>query len=193
MGHRLLKRRVSISRTEPRSALRALHAAVPGLSRAAFVARAPRDGREPSPLPSCSSSMCVRAAASVNAAGQPQVHVGPQSHTPAKTLTCVAVTARDVGAFVAEAREAVAACADVVELRLDYIAGFDAERDLHVVTAACGATPYILTYRPTWEGCAPAPPRRRNCNGVPCVTRLPQLVRLPWPAFAACACCAQSQ
>lgn len=66
-------------------------------------------------------------------------------------LICTSVTAPTVPAFIEEIREAVAAGVDVVELRLDFLKDFDVERDLELLMAAC-PIPYIVTYRPKWEG-----------------------------------------
>lgn len=41
---------------------------------------------------------------------------------------------------------------DVLELRLDFLQDFQADRDLERLMAACSSLPYIITYRPTWEG-----------------------------------------
>jgi hypothetical protein len=41
---------------------------------------------------------------------------------------------------------------DVLELRLDFLQDFEPARDLEALMAAC-PLPYIVTYRPTWEGC----------------------------------------
>lgn len=50
-----------------------------------------------------------------------------------------------------EAKEALAAGADVVEIRLDYLDSFDAEHDLPVLLEGC-PLPAVVTYRPDWEG-----------------------------------------
>lgn len=50
-----------------------------------------------------------------------------------------------------EIAEAVAGGADIVELRLDFIDGLDAAKDVPAMLAACDV-PCIVTYRPTWEG-----------------------------------------
>lgn len=66
-------------------------------------------------------------------------------------MICTSVTATTVKAFVEEIAEAVASGVDIVELRLDYIKDFDAERDLEPLMQAC-QIPYIVTFRPQWEG-----------------------------------------
>ena len=68
-----------------------------------------------------------------------------------KTLLCTSLTAATVDGMLAEAQEAVAAGADIVELRLDYLENFDAQRDLPPLVTSC-PLPVIVTYRPDWEG-----------------------------------------
>jgi 3-dehydroquinate dehydratase/shikimate dehydrogenase len=41
---------------------------------------------------------------------------------------------------------------DVLELRLDFLQDFAPERDLDLLMGACSPLPYIITFRPTWEG-----------------------------------------
>ena len=62
------------------------------------------------------------------------------------------VTASSVEGCIAEIKEAVALGVDIVELRLDFLQGFQPERDLDALMASC-PIPYIVTYRPKWEGC----------------------------------------
>lgn len=42
--------------------------------------------------------------------------------------------------------------ADVLEIRLDLYKDFSSEEDLKALMEAC-KLPYIVTYRPLWEGC----------------------------------------
>lgn len=53
--------------------------------------------------------------------------------------------------FLSEIEEASASGVDIIELRLDFINDFNPEADLATVMAAC-KLPYIITFRPTWEG-----------------------------------------
>lgn len=72
-------------------------------------------------------------------------------------LICTSVTATTVESMVAEIDEAAVLRADLVELRLDFLQDFaEPERALKSLFGACQshALPYIVTYRPTWEGCA---------------------------------------
>jgi 3-dehydroquinate dehydratase/shikimate dehydrogenase len=78
------------------------------------------------------------------------MEAGPSSSRP-RSLICTSVTARTVDEFIGEIAEATAAGVDVVELRLDFIKDFDTERDLERIMRSC-STPYIVTYRPKWEG-----------------------------------------
>lgn len=76
---------------------------------------------------------------------------------PNKTMICTSVA----GATVAEALETIKTAnqsgADLLELRLDFYEDFAAERHLKQLLDAC-AVPKIVTYRPSWEGYAVAPP-----------------------------------
>ena len=67
------------------------------------------------------------------------------------TYICTSVTADTVGGMLAEIEEATAAGVDVIELRLDFLKDFSPETDLERLMGAC-SMPYIVTYRPTWEG-----------------------------------------
>ena len=67
------------------------------------------------------------------------------------TYICSSDTADSVEGAVAEIAEAIAAGVDVVELRLDFLAQFDPQADLKRLMDAC-TVPYIVTFRPTWEG-----------------------------------------
>ena len=67
------------------------------------------------------------------------------------TYICSSVTADTVDGAVAEIAEAIAAGVDIVELRLDFLQQFDPQADLKRLMDAC-TVPYIVTFRPTWEG-----------------------------------------
>ena len=60
------------------------------------------------------------------------------------------ITATTVDAFLEEMDQATGTGVDVLELRLDFIAGFDTERDLLRIMRHA-KLPYIITYRPKWE------------------------------------------
>lgn len=77
--------------------------------------------------------------------------------TPSRSYICTSVTASSLDAFLEEIREAIATGVDIVELRLDFLKDFDPTKDLDRIMAAC-SIPYIVTYRPTWEGCVPGRP-----------------------------------
>lgn len=89
------------------------------------------------------------------------VEAGWQPSEP--TYICTSVTADTVEGQLAEIAEATAAGVDIIELRLDYIKEFNPETDLQRLMGAC-SVPYIVTYRPTWEGCA-ARRARARCAG----------------------------
>lgn len=87
----------------------------------------------------------------------------PASTTAPRPATrlCTSLTAPTVEGMLAEAAEAVAAGADTVELRLDFLRDFDPQRDLPRLLQGC-PLPAVVTYRPTWEGGryeGPEPPR----------------------------------
>lgn len=81
------------------------------------------------------------------AESSPPAGVSPQT----KTLLCTSLTAPTVSGMLAEADEAMAAGADIVELRIDFLQDFDPERDLAELLGKC-PLPSIVTFRPTWEG-----------------------------------------
>ena len=68
-----------------------------------------------------------------------------------KTLLCSSVTASTVRQAVAETLQIAEAGADLVELRLDMLTDFDAERHLKPLLETA-QIPKIVTMRPTWEG-----------------------------------------
>lgn len=70
-----------------------------------------------------------------------------------RALLCTSIT----GTSVAEALELIAegnqSGADVLELRLDFYLDFSSSEQLKTLMDAC-EVPYIVTYRPSWEGYA---------------------------------------
>eukprot|EP00878_Enallax_costatus_P021457 GHUV01022712.1.p1 GENE.GHUV01022712.1~~GHUV01022712.1.p1 ORF type:complete len:157 (+),score=38.76 GHUV01022712.1:635-1105(+) len=92
------------------------------------------------------SSVVVQAAAPASAEA-PAV-----SQAAEKTLICTSITAPSLEGFLAEIEEARSTGVDVIELRLDFIKDFEPMRHLEQLMQACGSMPYIVTYRPTWEG-----------------------------------------
>lgn len=81
-----------------------------------------------------------------------QPHVGGASAAQSSTcLLTTSITATTVQAALVELREAEAAGADVVELRLDFLEGFEPAADLPTLLAGT-KLPAIVTYRPNWEG-----------------------------------------
>ena len=70
---------------------------------------------------------------------------------------CTSVTATPVESMVAEIDEAAALQADIIELRLDFLQDMsEPKRTLESLFGACQShgLPFIVTYRPNWEGCA---------------------------------------
>jgi len=68
-----------------------------------------------------------------------------------QSMICVSVTATNIPDFVEEIKEACACGADIVELRVDFLNAFNPEIDLPKLMKTC-TLPYIVTYRPVWEG-----------------------------------------
>lgn len=66
------------------------------------------------------------------------------------THLCTSLTAATVEGMLAEAEEALAAGASIVELRVDFLEWLDAAVDLPRLLAGC-PLPAIVTYRPDWE------------------------------------------
>ena len=72
-------------------------------------------------------------------------------------MCCCSVTADSLEGALQEVRDAAAAKADVVELRLDYLRDMnflEPEGHLSALLEACEGVglPCIVTLRPTWEG-----------------------------------------
>ncbi|KAG6552593.1 hypothetical protein Mapa_005793 [Marchantia paleacea] len=68
-----------------------------------------------------------------------------------RCLVCAPLVAKSVDDMVAKIGQAKAAGADLVELRVDHIQGFNPQADLPTLLNA-RTLPAIVTYRPTWEG-----------------------------------------
>ncbi|KAG2496617.1 hypothetical protein HYH03_005438 [Edaphochlamys debaryana] len=81
----------------------------------------------------------------------PAAEAAPAAEEATTSYITTSVTATTVEAFLAEIQEAAASGVDIIELRLDFLTDFDPERDLERITQAC-PLPYIVTYRPAWEG-----------------------------------------
>ena len=98
----------------------------------------------------------VRAAASTSRVSA--VSPGQGSfELPERSLMTTSITATTVEAFRTEMEQASGTGVDVLELRLDFISDFDTERDLLRIMKH-SKLPYIVTYRPKWEWCAPCGP-----------------------------------
>ena len=92
------------------------------------------------------AALCTRMSAS-----QPQVSQPAAPSAGERCLLTTSVTATTVAGALEELTEARHVGADVAELRLDYLAGFDADRDLAALISG-SPLPVIVTFRPTWEG-----------------------------------------
>ena len=110
---------------------------------AAAARRAQR--RANTPLRQLAAVMETQAAAGTAAAA------AANGTAEVRTHLCTSLVATTVDGMLAEAQEAVANGADIVELRLDYLEGFAPERDLPRLVQQC-PLPAIATYRPVWEG-----------------------------------------
>lgn len=79
-----------------------------------------------------------------------QAAAAPAGAQAARTLLCTSLTAPTVDGMLAEAQEALAAGADIVELRIDFLAALNPGEDLLRLRQQC-PLPAIVTYRPVWE------------------------------------------
>lgn len=64
---------------------------------------------------------------------------------------CTSITAKTLEDFIKEIKEAEATGVDILELRLDFLEEFNPAEDLQKLMSCC-TKPYIVTYRPEWEG-----------------------------------------
>ncbi len=71
--------------------------------------------------------------------------------TSGKTLLCTSVTASTFEQALDEIRQISEAGADLIELRLDMLTDFNAEKHLQQMLNETD-TPKLVTMRPTWEG-----------------------------------------
>lgn len=119
-----------------------------GAAGAAVPSSAPRR-RASSVAASAASPAMGSAAPQQQADSQQEQHAEPGGGE--RCLICTSVTANNLDDFIGEIHEAVNAGVDVVELRLDFLRGFDPAQDLDIIMQAC-PLPFIVTYRPAWEG-----------------------------------------
>jgi len=70
-----------------------------------------------------------------------------------RALLCTSITSKSVDEAVAGILKGNSSGADVLELRLDFYKDFDSVEQLELLMNTC-EVPYIVTYRPSWEGCA---------------------------------------
>ncbi|PUZ67312.1 hypothetical protein GQ55_3G424800 [Panicum hallii var. hallii] len=71
---------------------------------------------------------------------------------PRGTLVCASLTARSPQEMAAEVAATAALGADVAELQVGCLDGFQPRRDLPVLLAQPRPLPVIVAYRPKWEG-----------------------------------------
>lgn len=64
---------------------------------------------------------------------------------------CTSVAGKTILEARRQVQQAQQAQADLLEFRLDCIQDFNPKRDLEGLLASC-RIPYIVTYRPEWEG-----------------------------------------
>ncbi|KAG2452420.1 hypothetical protein HYH02_002663 [Chlamydomonas schloesseri] len=89
-------------------------------------------------------TMLAQSSATAQQATEPAAATEP-------SYICTSVTATTVETFLAEIQEAAASGVDIIELRLDFLTDFDPEQHLEKILKSC-PLPYIVTYRPVWEG-----------------------------------------
>lgn len=70
-----------------------------------------------------------------------------------RALLCTSITGKSVEEAVAGIQKGNSSGADVLELRLDFYQNFNSVEQLEMLMKTC-ELPYIVTYRPSWEGCA---------------------------------------
>ena len=99
------------------------------------------------------SCTCSRSIASALSRRQLMTHALPVVD---HALLCTSITGDSVQEALKAVERGNASGADVLELRLDMYKDFSSETDLQALTDAC-ELPYIVTYRPLWEGCGSWP------------------------------------
>ena len=72
--------------------------------------------------------------------------------TQTRTMLCTSVTASTFDQAIAEIHQIAEAGADLIELRLDMLKGFDTQKHLKQLINTTD-TPKLVTVRPEWEGC----------------------------------------
>lgn len=65
---------------------------------------------------------------------------------------CTSITSGTISEAIKDINEAKEAEVDTIELRLDFLKDFDPERNLETLMDECGDMPFIVTFRPKWEG-----------------------------------------
>jgi 3-dehydroquinate dehydratase type I len=83
--------------------------------------------------------------------GASQAQAAQPAAPGGRCLLTASVTATTVSGALEELNEVRQVGADVAELRLDFLSGFDADRDLAALLAG-SPLPVIVTFRPSWEG-----------------------------------------
>jgi 3-dehydroquinate dehydratase type I len=73
-------------------------------------------------------------------------------HDSSVALVCSSITADSVQSALHTIEKANVSGADVLELRLDFYQDFESQQHLEQLMDAC-KLPFIVTCRPTWEGC----------------------------------------
>lgn len=68
-----------------------------------------------------------------------------------RSYITTSVMSTTIDAFIAEIKEAEVSGVDIVELRVDFLKNFNAEKDLERIMKSC-TLPYIVTNRAKWEG-----------------------------------------
>lgn len=102
-------------------------------------------------LPSAITGMHTRPGSVLQASAATAEQAPIAMEDASSSQICTSVTATSVDAFLVEIQEAAASGVDIIELRLDFLTDFDPEQHLQKIMAAC-PLPYIVTYRPLWEG-----------------------------------------
>lgn len=88
--------------------------------------------------------------------------------TSGRTLLCTSVTASTFEQALDEIRQISEAGVDLIELRLDMLTDFDAEKHLQQLLSETD-TPKLVTMRPTWEGYSQPPCWTHVCMQLSCI------------------------
>jgi len=126
-------------------------AATQTVSAAAVCARRPAPAPRSRATAAAARMSPTPATAKANRASATVARAAAAGFSGSSCALTTSVISPTVAEALAEIQEAVAGGADIVELRIDFIKGLNAEVDIPALLDAC-PVPAIVTYRPTWQG-----------------------------------------